>query len=378
MNQNPLINSGTKSLKTSGIKPALAAALASLEVPIDQELARYRRTKIGFKIPQQPPDLPDNPAMDKVAPPLLNKNTPSQPAWLLNETPEENPTATNTEVDDFNSPSTNSASSIVPAVVNAENDHASQPNEYLESSEALLRTLTDEQQSPKKPSHSQDSLLSPLGIGSILLLLVASVTLGYLVFNPNSYLSRFLPGDSSANTEENTKEVDNNAQPQSETKEIFITKYPNLAAKEFPQVRNPTDIVGLQPKVKPTPRPIMTQPSVTPPEVIKPSLPQSQPVPAVNTASSSTTATAKPLPEKTTTPPQANAELKPATDGFYHIVMDNQGDGALSTAQQVVPDAYLSPGQTLIYLGALKTPEAARERVKQLQSQGLKARIQQQ
>jgi len=39
---------GTQSSKTPGLKPQLAAALACLEVQLDQELARYRRTRTGY------------------------------------------------------------------------------------------------------------------------------------------------------------------------------------------------------------------------------------------------------------------------------------------------------------------------------------------
>ncbi|KZL49802.1 hypothetical protein A2T98_11120 [Nodularia spumigena CENA596] len=408
MNQNPLIEAGTKSSKTSGLKPQLAAALASLEVPIDQELARYRRTRIGVKIQNQSrlgsyisspsPDLPNHPGTEaEITPTLGNNHTDIQPTYT-DETPEENPVTTNAKLDYFHllshsesiktqipQSSTNSASSIVPAVVDADlnedlapvNEHPSQPDDYLESSEALLRSLTDEEQSPEEPRNSNDSLLSPLGIGSMLLLLVASLCVGYVVFNPHAQdwsgfnLAGLFSPDSSPNGGENTTEVVNNTPGEAEPQLTPIPKYPNLAAKEFPEVRNPNDVVGLQPKPKPTPSPMITQPPMTPDVQL---LPQLQAVIPVDVPPSST---AKTLVEKTTTPVNGNAQITPAADGFYHIVMDNQGDRALSNAQKIVPDAYLSPGETLIYLAAVKTPEAAQQRVQQLKSQGIKARIQQ-
>ncbi|HYW21767.1 MAG TPA: hypothetical protein VE956_21160 [Nodularia sp. (in: cyanobacteria)] len=412
MSENPLIDSKAKSSKTSGLKPQLAAALATLEVPIDQELARFRRTRMGVRIQHQSrkedyissqsPDLPDYRATEaKITPTLGNNQTENSSAFVLNQTPEENPAESNAKLDDFNLVShsesikteipqsaINSGSSIVPAVVDVEqnqylalaNDHPSQPDDYLESSEALLRSLTDEEQSIEKPNNSHDSLLSPLGIGSILLLLMASLSLGYVVFNPNSQgwsgfnLSRLFETESSPKTGENTEEMGGNSQGQSQAELTPILKYPNLAAKEFPEVRNPTDIVGLQPKVQPTPTPIITQPPVIPP--VRESLPQLQPVIPVDVPPTSQAEVIKPLSTTTTNPPNGNAELKPGADGFYHIVMDNQGDRALSNAQKVIPDAYLSPGQTLIYLAAVKTPEEAKQRLQQLQSKGIKARIQ--
>ncbi|TVP61847.1 MAG: hypothetical protein EA343_13180 [Nodularia sp. (in: Bacteria)] len=384
-----------KSSKISGLKPPLAAALASLEVPIDQELARYRRTRIGVRIQNQSrmgsyistqsPDLLDHPATEsEITPTVEDNNILTTPAFIPNENPQENPAPTNAKLDDFNllsnsesiktqipQSSTNSASGIVPVVVDADqneppaSDYPSQSDDYLESSEALLRSLTDEQQSTDQQSNSNDSLLSPLGIGSMLLLLVASLTLGYVVLNPNSpgwsgfNLARLFATDSSLNNAENPEKVESNTQPQTQPTLTSLPRYPNLAAKEFPEVRNPTDVVGLQPRVKPTPSPMIT------PDMQL--LPRLQPIPP----------TAETLSEETTIPLNANAELKPAADGFYHIVTDNQGDRALSNAQKVVPDAYLSPQQTLIYLGAAKTQDAAQQKLQKLQSQGIKARIQQ-
>ena len=48
MNQNPLIDS-TKSPQTPRLNPTLTMALASLEIQLDQELTRYRRTRKNTK-----------------------------------------------------------------------------------------------------------------------------------------------------------------------------------------------------------------------------------------------------------------------------------------------------------------------------------------
>ncbi|MEA5580950.1 hypothetical protein VB620_06300 [Nodularia harveyana UHCC-0300] len=385
MNQNSLVNSTTKSSK-SGLKPGLAAALASLELPIDQELARYRRTRLGVKIQNQSlmenyvgsqtVDLPEH----KPTEVENTTNTQTQAGFIFNETPKDNPAPTQETVEDLNLASesvhteipqsaTNFTSSIVPAIRDEENLTPSEdtlaPDDYLESSEALLRSLTDEEESTPQPSNSYDSLLSPLGLGSMLLLLVASLTLGYVVFNPNAEgwsqfnVGRLFSRESSPTAIDDTPS-------ETETKLTPIAKYPNLAAKEFPEVRNPSDIVGLQPKSQPTPSPVITQPPVQ-------LLPQLQPVP-VDVAPSST---AESMVEEGRNPVNTNGEILPSADGFYYVVMDNRGDRALSDAQKIVPDAYLSPGETLIYLAAVKTPEAAEARVKELNSQGLKARIQQ-
>ncbi|BAZ47871.1 hypothetical protein NIES4103_04750 [Nostoc sp. NIES-4103] len=420
MSQNPLIDSGTQSSKTSGLKPKLAAALASLEVQLDQELARYRRTRIGMRTPNQtrvgsyinsqPQELTDITAtVLKTQPPVAEIKTDAPPASVLDETPQthlaparpkaetlDNPQVfSNSEsIKTEDPPPLSNTSSIVPAAVQdtqkenlpQANDTPKQPDDYLESSEALLRSLTDEQSQTKKPSNSNDSLLSPLGIGSMLLLLVASITLGYVVFNPKSLpqlnLGKLFNGNSSPSPE-NAASVENNPQSQESQPQTELTpipKYPNLAAKEFAPLRDPNDVVGLQPKIQPTPttlpNPIFSQTPVNPPAVnplpVNP-LPQTQPIPPVLPPISQL----QPTPVPTTTPPKAIAQITPAADGFYHIVTDNQNNSSLTAARKIVPDAYLSRSQKLIYLAAVKTKEEAQQRLQQLQAKGIKARIDQ-
>lgn len=441
MTQNPLNNSDIQSSKTPGLKPVLAAALASLEVPLDQELARYRRTRNGsrtanqhrvgsfissqpqpltailttsgttqssvteIKINVPPASVPVNP-QENPAPPTTEIDVP--PASLavnLQRNPAP-PAAKMEQLNNFNMPSTsdfaktptqlpppppNFTTSIVPAVVKdtkSENlvqpdDAHKPPDDYLESSEALLRSLTEEQPETKKPSNPSDSLLSPLGIGSMLLLLLASLTLGYVVFNPKS-LSQWnlskLFNENSSPAPETTEEVGSNVQPQIQPPSTSIPKYPNLAAEEFPEVRDANDVVGLKPKIQPAavvPNPVVPQNSANPqaalpeantvliptnPIALEP-LPRVQPLPPLS------------LPPIATSPKQ-NAEIKPGTDGLYHVVIDNEG-GALASAQRVIPDAYLSPSKQLIYLGAFKTKEQVKQHMQLLQRKGIKARVQQ-
>ncbi|MBE9035540.1 hypothetical protein [aff. Roholtiella sp. LEGE 12411] len=420
MTQNPLIDSSTQSSKTPGLKPALAAALASLEVQLDQELARYRRTRTGSRTLNQPRvggyissqpqqftaiTTTSSTTQQSVAEIKTNTSPASIPA-----NPQDNAALTvkTQELDHLKRSSSLDAktqtpppppnsSSIVPAVIKttkSENlvqsdDTPKQPDDYLESSEALLRSLTEEQPETKKTTNSNDSLLSPLGIGSMLLLLVASLTLGYVVFNPKSLpqlnLSKLFNSDSSA-TGENTEEVGSNAQSQPQPEITSIPKYPNLAAKEFPELRDPNDVVGLKPKVQQTPiavlNPVAPKNPVNP-QVVLPKPIADQPTNAIATTplpnlNSSLTPTAETSPRKSATPLKPNAEIKPAADGYYHIVTDNQGLSALASARQVVPDAYLSRNQKFIYLGAVKSKEEVERKLQELEAKGIKARIQQQ
>ncbi|MDM9581131.1 MULTISPECIES: hypothetical protein [unclassified Nostoc] len=452
MTQNPLNDSSThQSSKTPGLKPVLAAALASLEVPLDQELARYRRTRTGLVsskqsrvasyISGQPQPLTTistilgatqssateiktnvSPASVTVNPdinpaPATAKIDVSPPSVAVN--PEMNPAPTTAKIEELNNlnlPSTSNAaktqtqlpppppnfsSSIVPAIVKntksenhlQQDDSPKHPDDYLESSEALLRSLTEEQPETKKPSNSSDSLLSPLGIGSMLLLLVASLILGYAVFNPKSLpqwnLGNLFNGNSSP-TPENTEEVGSNVQPQIQPPSTSIPKYPNLATEEFPEVRDPNDVVGLKPKVQPTPavvpNPVVPQNPVNPqgalsnPNTAQPTNPIAlAPVPTLQSLpplSLPPTSPTKTSPKPIATSPKPDAEIKPGTDGFYHVVIDNKG-AAFASARQVIPDAYLSPNKELIYLGAFKTKEQVKQQMKLLEAKGIKARVQQ-
>lgn len=390
MNQNPLIDS-TKSSQTPGLNPALTKALASLEVQLDQELTRYRRTRKTSR--QQTSgsvqsynrqrktallndiQLPAVPPITPVKNPFLTTKTEAMnfPQEFAISDIEENPTPPNSE---------KSSSSIVLTKIQppenqtllSTNNPPKQPDDYLKSSEALLRSLTAEKtQTPNSPNspNFRNSVLSPIGIGSMLLLLLTSLTLGYIVLNPKN-LPKLnfsnLSNSNSSPTAENTEVIKNNSQLIIEPKIATIAKYPNLATQEFRQVRDPKDIVDLTPKVKPipqiTPTPLAIQPPITP---ISP-LPTLSPLPRILPT---------PLAEPTATSSPLAADVKPSANGYYYIIADNQGDQDLTAARQVVPDAYLSPNQKFIYLGALKTKDEIKRRLQQLETKGIKGRLQQ-
>lgn len=418
MSQNPRIDSDIQASKTPTLKPVLAAALASLEVQLDQELARYRRTRDSARIANPPrvisyvgssPQAIAAAILEQSQTPEIKPNLPSAVTsdtlqmaaakdeamleemdhLLLSSAPEVSPTPT-TPPPSLPTP----ASSIVPTGQAPQDENLletdetpTQPDDYLESSEALLRSVTDEQTPTKKPSSANDGLLSPLGIGSMLLLLVASLTLGYVVFNPKgstqfNISKLFSPKSSTPTT--NTTGVVGNSQPQPEPVLTPIPKYPNLAAKEFPEVRDPNDVVGLDPKAQSTPvvpKPVPPQPvappvqppiELTPPQPINPIAvvpsPKVEPITPTNSPVA---------PNPSPTPIELNAEVKPSVDGFYHVVIDNQNERSYASARQVIPDAYLSPDKKVIFLGAFKTQREVKQHLELLQKNGIQARVQQ-
>jgi hypothetical protein len=416
MSQKPLTDFGAQSSKTSGLKPPVAAALASLEVQLDQELARYRRTRTGTRTLNQArlgnynssstqqltvmtttlDDIQSSVGVNTNPPPTSVTDTLEDeplPATVKTEEVDHLNLSLTSESTKTQDPQTlpNSGSSIVPAGIQihkSENlsqgdDTPTELNDYLESSAALRRSLTAEQPQTRKPSNSSsDSLLSPLGIGSMLLLLMASLTLGYIVFNPKILsqinLAKLFQSDSSPAVNQSQK-VETKSSPQPQPQPSLIPKYPypNLANKEFPTVSDPKDVVGLQPKIQPIPAPLPN--SVPLPQPINPidtiPAPSVLPKPQINSQLNPTTKTPQKLP--TATPSTANTEIKPSADGFYHIVTDNQSDKSLTAARQIVPDAYLSLDNKLIYLGAVKTQQEVQQQLQQLQSKGIKARVKQ-
>ncbi|MGH8002766.1 MAG: hypothetical protein ACREPR_25875 [Brasilonema sp.] len=464
MSQNPLFE-GVQSSKTTGLKSPLTAALASLEVQLDQELARYRRTRTGYRALNQPRvsistssqlqhftvtsttgSKTQFPAQDNLEESFhnidlatLKTHSPStldQEESLLPET-EINPpksleqtqnqvSASATTLDTLlppqisqpytsvssntqhlqshidsnidSTPSNSAEAQTTPApsamivhtqikeqsqsqsvnIAESEDHTSKQPNDYLESSEALLRSFTEEEPKTHKPTNSDNSLLSPLGIGSMLLLLLGSLTLGYVVFNHKSLPQFSLDGlfqqnapTTAENTADDTVESNNNVKTVAQPTLTPIPKNPNLATDEFPEVKNPNDVVGLKPQSKPTPT-ALTNPSTAQNPTNPVTTPNVQPTLGLDSTPSSEATTSQ---ESSNTQQKLDTEIKPSADGFYHVVIHNQSDRAFASARKVVPDAYLSADGKIIYLGALKSKEQAKTLLQELQAKGVNARI---
>jgi phage shock protein A len=170
---------------------------------------------------------------------------------LVKPEKENNPTSTNLE----------KSSSIVKTKIQSPQHQTLLPTHIPEQpdnsapSEALL--IGQESQNPKTVTTSsfRNFVLSPLRIGSMLSLLLTTLTLGYLVLNSKNLPFDFsnLFNSNSPRTTKNTELIDHNSQSTTKPKITSIPKYPNLATQEFRQLRDTKDIVDLTPKVKPTP-----------------------------------------------------------------------------------------------------------------------------
>lgn len=175
----------------------LQRAIESLNLNLDDELRRYRQAKAGGdSVAPAPPRLQlrsnrkpidlialKTAASATAAPPHPSSNDRSQNSDRLQEL--------------LGQSSVPSSQAYPPqtAVHQVRLSHGgtlttyrSAPEEYLESTEALLGTTGQAIQPPeeKYPSSLRRQLTTPLGMGALLLLLVGSASFGYLVTSPEA------------------------------------------------------------------------------------------------------------------------------------------------------------------------------------------------
>ncbi|MEG5018469.1 MULTISPECIES: hypothetical protein [unclassified Microcoleus] len=287
------------------------------------------------------------------------------------------------------------------------------PNKYLESSEKLIESLDESKAEPTVERSLAASLLTPLGLSSMLLFLLSCTALGYAVMYPSNLvkiagLNRLLdrtsssPSDSPASTST------------SDTSTKELPKAPNLVSKEFVELDLST-LSNVQPTVSPIPSP-SPKASIPPTPPAPPGPGAAVPIPTedgnpargreqgLNNLSTALLPTpspsaAQPVPTLPTLPPTPSpaqpaaaspaaaspAAASPAAtpplgrparaaDGFYYVVTDYTDEKSLQQARTAVPDAYVrnfSKG-VKIQMGALNDAASAERLVKELQEKGVK------
>lgn len=398
----------------SANEPVMRAVLASLDIQLEEELARYRRHRLLQRQSRSgnsssrakasaPASIPASPA--GVALPAVTSSGSSAAYPELMPSPWDEPdTVAITPVPQTQVPEADSLASV-------------SPDDYLESSEHLLRSLgEDEYLDTDEPDDSLlNQFLTPLGIGAVLLLLVSSAMLGFLLVNPSMFgLDRW--GDlfqrgrdskssvSSSDTSLTSDASTSNAPP-----------YPNLAADEFIDLN--LDTLSTLPGRSPAPAALAANPSPTPSPSASPNAsPASVSIASigVNSAAptivstnqlpsrSSSPSAPAPAPARTAVPhvspaPAAAAPAAPAPapvaaapasaapasttasapGSYYYVVTDYSGDRSLEEAQSVVTDAYVRNFNTgaQVQLGAFSSEEHAQELIQQLQQEGISAEV---
>ncbi len=433
--------------EATALHPALQKALMSLDISLDEELIRYRRQRAlgnGHYQPRSPISPPPTPPASRLGQSLeilaAAVNTP-EPLSANAQPPEAasvpfHPTAQVAPLVDL-SPTPASDRPPAPASedlrelakhyasqVSAEAERiatANGPDDYLESSEELLRTLSQEEAKVQAEQGFMLSLMTPLGIGFMLLLLVSSALFGFVIMNPSS-VSQLFANRESANSANPTT-------TNSATSGPTDLPQPNLANQEFDDLSlgslgsirvnpgpgapagvaptgkpvvpgKPTPAKSATPIAKPkaaaptgpiappaesaappAPRPA---PAYNPPAAYNPPparsysppAPRYQPAPPPKKAAPAARRSPAPspqLPELPTPSPAASAASQPN----YKVVTPYTSDRALEAAREKVPDAYVknySDGAK-VQLGSYDDEAAAKAQAAELQKQGIPAEV---
>jgi hypothetical protein len=231
MRQRLSVESPTQSSAIAEIHPKLQRALEHIDVRLDEELTRYRRQKAGLSVmpaaatgwqrksvtksvqlpldqtndrpplPQltggKQPALTDPSGKKSTAPDqskatagftppsdvdLFTYSGPTTSGSDPELSPESGPESGHEPMGDWN----------LPAPIEDDDDrfsladNAAQLDDYLESSEELLKSLASQKAQVQVEKSFLDHLVTPLGIGSMFMLLLSSAMLGYVIMNPSS------------------------------------------------------------------------------------------------------------------------------------------------------------------------------------------------
>ncbi len=397
MSKRSSVESPNHQSSSAPIKPALQAALGCMDVSLEAELTTYRRHRRR--------------AEQWVSPSVrTGKQTATTEQRLAENLP---PDAPETQQPLSLPLSLGGSQGDAPLATTREgtklSGNAFAPNKYLESSEKLIESLDEKTAEPEVERSLAASLLTPLGLSSMLLFLLSCTALGYAVMHPSSLarmagLNRLLDRTTPSSSDNRA----NTATSDTSTKEL--PKAPNLVSKEFVEL----DLSTLS-NVKPTASSTIASPSPKasiPPNPAAPPGPSAAvPIPTedgnpargreqgLNNLStallpSPSPSAAQPVPTLPTLPPTpspaqsataapaaaapaATAPLgKPtrAADGFYYVVTDYTNEKSLQQARTAVPDAYVrnfSKG-VKIQMGALNDAASAERLAKELQAKGVK------
>jgi hypothetical protein len=415
----------------SALHPMLQKALDNLDVQLEDELIRYRqhryrqlgeRTRVQAWVndSRRSPELRQAP----IAPPLdyAPDYPPDYPPSYAPDYAESYPL----DLDVWDSEETHYPAQAQPS--NLSNFDARRvvremrkpefAHDYFASSEELLNSFPHPQVATiKRQSSLLDTLLTPLGVGSMLLLLLSTASLGYVIMHPASFgllmaLGRDRGEDSA------TAPLPNGDQSLS----------PNLASDEFvdvnlntlsqlpksdrpstvvtvPKTTTPTLLPGSPRSTEPSPGATTEAPrlsaAVTEPPIQTVTIPsrpivrQSEPAPAAPVPTPTyippapETVYVAPAPQPASTaprpasspvayaPPPAPIAQAPPSARRYYVVTDYTGDPSLSKARQAIGDAYVRnfDDGAKVQMGAFEDSASAEQMARQLQQQGVPAQV---
>lgn len=330
------------STETAVLHPTLDVALGSLDVQLEEELARYRRHRLHQHV--APPTTPNPaPEVEPEATALVGHNNDIVDLTQAVQTPPQSPRPTE------------------------EN-----PQDYLKSSEDLLKTL-DQSSKPQAATPNRRPQLTGWYIGTAALLVVAAGVIGVAWQQSRVPVVQQATAPDSPSPSSVAPPSDG-ATPSSEPLDIAG---PNLAEGDSgtPPVADappapPTDSATAEPKPSPQKSPTLPgrEPdlasAILPPEV-KPDAETPAQTPS----------------NRRTLPEPANVgAAPPESDRRYFVLMDYTAEGDIDLARLVIPDAYFrrfGEDEIKIQMGVFDNTVAAQALVNQLKTQGVTAKIHQ-
>lgn len=394
---------------SSSNESVLQAVLASLDIQIDEELARYRRHRLvqrrshpGRRSPTLSP-ANRSPALQSADTKVLVSNASpphTQSSDLLPSPWDDTDTVAIAPV--LQPPT------FTPEVASP------LPEDYLESSEHLLRSLADESvESDDGESGDRwlDVLLTPLGVGLLLLFLVGSAMLGFLMVNP-SILGFETWGQVFQRRSDDASSPA--VQPTDLSEQSNLHPYPDLSADEFVDlnletlstIRGRSSLIppiASNPSSKPSASPSSADQagvnslSVTPIGAIAaaPSIISTNELPGSSWSANSAPGAEEPSaatsvpdvapavePEPVAAAPAYVEPAAPVADEnasgeYFYVVTNYSGDRSLEDAQAVVGDAYVRnfDSGAQVQLGAFSSADRAQELINELQQQGISAQM---
>ena len=393
------------------LHPVIKAALSSLDIQLEEELVRYRRQKAGHSVmptysldrttTSQVIDLMAVDGAESInQPPDLGMATPISIMPPSQASPAAQPEAENLRSDSGVREAFRAAQRSVGGDLVYQGVIPTQPNDYLASSEELLRSLAQEEAQRHKKRRLRDNLLTPLAVGSLLLLLLTTATLGYIVRNPSvlqylggNRLSKSQPEDTPLGTQSSTA-TDELAS------ETPIIQGPNLAAQEFVDLNlNNLSMlktaksegeaiynsaikpkaISLNPAVVENASPQNLANALLPPD-IQPIIGASTLIDPPPAAPQTGTTVAISPQDKNMQPPAATANkvganLAKRPKGYYYVMANYQSARQLANIRKIVGDAYVLklPQGSRIQMGAFDKKSQAKTFIKVLQKKGVPA-----
>lgn len=389
------------------LKPQLKAVLGYLDVQLESELTRYRRHRRRTK--QTTPDNGQTHSQFQQAPStvavVMNDTAASEgnlfepqtqpPGWETVTPAKSAPLAVATQV-----PSTPGPEPAVSFSLKSPTPTTTSSDGYLESTEALIKSIEERRSHPQENRSLMASLLTPLGIASMFLFLLSCTALSYVISSPSGRsslgLDRFFPLANPTPESPPTPIATDTSLPPTDSVS------PNLAAKEFVNLDldtlshidpnpNSVPLPSVPATLPPSPATTLPAPSnsLTSPSdpglnnLTQELLPKKPVIPAVTppvtgqvTPPSTVQAGGGAVPRvATTASPARPPEPIRSGDGYYYVVLDYSGDRSFEQAKEVIPDAYIAEFKTgtKIQLGALTDAAGAKRLRDELRVQGIAA-----